>query len=367
MASEPQGEVRRVPCHDRHVAAGARMVPFAGWSMPVQYTSILAEHKAVRTGCGLFDVSHMGELRVKGTRSTECLEQLVTNHVGRLSPGTALYTPMCRQSGGIVDDLIVYRLWPDEYMVVVNASNLAKDREWIENHLTRGIELRDESDDTCLFALQGPRAEKVARSLGMNVKGMPAFGTRDVELRGVRCLAARTGYTGEDGFEIFVPAAKGPEVWDALAGHQDVTLCGLGARDTLRLEARLLLYGNDMDDETTPIEAGLAWTCKLDKPISFNGREKLEEQVRDGTARKLVGLEVPGKIPARHGYPVFAGEDEVGIVTSGTFGPTVQKNVALAYVKTEHGKRGTELAVGVRGQKLPASVCRTPFYKRQGA
>ena len=357
-------DLKRTPLWQRHVDAGAKMVPFGGWEMPVQYQGILKEHEAVRTRAGLFDVSHMGEFRLKGPRVNECLEQLVANHIGKLSPGEAVYTPMCRMNGGIVDDLIVYRLWPDEFLVVVNASNIEKDREWISNHLTSGIELVDESEETALIALQGPRAQEVTDSLKMRLDTMPPFHFRDVKLGGVRCIAARTGYTGEDGFEFFVPADKAEAAWDQLAGHEAVSPCGLGARDTLRLEAGLLLYGQDMTDEITPVEAGLSWACKLTQDISFNGRDRMLEQKEQGPERKLVGLEVTGRGIARHGYKLFVGEDEVGEVTSGTQSPTLQRPIAMAYVAAAHAARGTALEVEIRGTRVPATVVRPRFYRR---
>jgi aminomethyltransferase len=318
----------------------------------------------VRTKAGLFDVSHMGEFRLKGPRAMECLEQLMTNHIGKLAPGEAVYTLMCRPNGTVVDDLIVYRLWPDEFLIVVNAANIEKDREWITNHLTSGLELGDESEETALLALQGPEALAVTDKLNMRLKHMPPFHFRDVKLGKARCIAARTGYTGEDGFEFFVPAHAAEDAWDELMGTGMVTPVGLGARDTLRLEACLLLYGNDMDDETTPLEAGLSWTCKLKQDISFNGRKRLEEQKADGLTRRLVGIEVTGKGIARHGYPVFAGDVEVGSVTSGSHSPTLGKAIGLATVKTGHHKRGTELDVEVRGKRVPVKVVKKPFYRR---
>lgn len=365
-AGASHAPLKRTPLFEKHVELGAKMVDFGGWEMPVQYEGILAEHEAVRTRAGIFDVSHMGQFRVKGPRAMEALEQLMANHVGKLQPGEAVYTPMCRNNGGIVDDLIVYRLWPDEFLIVVNASNIEKDREWIENGLTSGIELLDESDETALIALQGPQAEAISKDLGMNLANMPFFAFRDVKLGGARCIAARTGYTGEDGFEFFVPAKFAKAAWDQLMAHEGTTPCGLGARDTLRLEARLLLYGNDMNDDTNPLEAGLAWATKLKKDISFNGREALLEIKEQGLSRRLVGLEMLDRGIARHGYKVFVGDSEVGEVTSGSFSPTLKKNIALAYVAKEHAKRGTKLEVEVRNRRIVAKVVKTPFYKRAG-
>lgn len=358
-------DLTKTPLWQKHVDLGAKMVPFGGWHMPVQYSSIMKEHEAVRTRAGIFDVSHMGQLKVKGPRAGECVEQLVTNHVGKLTPGQAIYTPMCRNNGGIVDDLIVYRLWPDEFMIVVNATNIEKDKEWIQNHLTSGIDLIDESEETALIALQGPRAQAVSDSLKMRLGTMPFFHFRDVQLGGTRCIAARTGYTGEDGFEFFVPAEHAEKAWDELIAHEDVTPCGLGARDTLRLEAGLLLYGNDMTDDTSPLEAGLGWTCKLKQDISFNGRGTLEKQKEEGLTRKLVGLEIQGRGIARQGYKVFAEDREIGEVTSGTHSPTFKKAIAMAYVKKAHAKRGGILQVEIRGQKVDAKVVRPRFYVRK--
>jgi aminomethyltransferase len=365
MSDHAAEDLQKTPIWQKHVDLGAKMVPFGGWHMPVQYSGIIQEHNAVRTQAGLFDVSHMGQFRIKGPRASECLEQLVTNHVGKLTPGQAVYTPMCRNNGGIVDDLIVYRLWPDEFMVVVNASNIEKDKEWIQNHLTSGIDLLDESEQTALIALQGPLAQKVSDSLGMRLGTMPFFHFRDVKLAGARCIAARTGYTGEDGFEFFVPAESAAAAWDELLAHEDVTPCGLGARDTLRLEAGLLLYGNDMTDDISPLEAGLGWTCKLKQDVSFNGRSVLEEQKSDGLKRKLVGLEITGRGIARHGYKVFDGDRQVGEVTSGTHSPTLGKAIAMAYVKKGHNKRGASLQVEIRNKMVDAKVIRPRFYVRK--
>ncbi len=364
MAEATAENVQKTPLWQKHVDLGAKMVPFGGWDMPVSYEGIMAEHQAVRTKAGLFDVSHMGEFRLKGPRANECLEQLMANDIGQLSPGEAVYTPMCRPNGTIIDDLIVYRLWPDEFLIVVNASNIEKDYEWISNHLTSGLELKNESEETCLLALQGPLAQAVTDKMKMSLGTMPSFFFRDVQLGKARCIAARTGYTGEDGFEFFVPKHAVEAAWDQLMAFDEVTPVGLGARDTLRLEAKLLLYGNDMNDETTPVEAGLSWACKLKKDISFHGKEVLLEQKKDGVSQRLVGFEVTGRGIARHGYKVYDGEFCVGEVTSGTHSPTLEKAIGLAYIKTGSHKRGTKLEVEVRGRRIPIQIIKTPFYKR---
>ncbi|HUQ42444.1 MAG TPA: glycine cleavage system aminomethyltransferase GcvT [Candidatus Limnocylindrales bacterium] len=357
--------LRQTPLYDRHVAAGARMVPFAGWEMPIQYAGIITEHRAVRESAGLFDLSHMGEFWFEGAGALRAIDGLVSSDIAGLAVGSARYGLLTNEKGTIVDDVIVYRVAPERVMMVVNASNIEKDAAHIRRHLAAGVRFDDQSMTTALIAPQGPRAATVLnRIAGSNVDDLPPFGVTSTTVAGAKATVARTGYTGEDGFEVFVANADAARVWDALldAGKNEAMQpIGLGARDTLRLEARFSLYGNEIDETTNPIEAGLAWTCKLDK--DFLGRDKIAAVKEAGPTRRIAGLVVTGGV-ARHGHPVVKDGAEIGVVTSGTFGPTVAKNIALAYVPTELAKSGTELAVRIREKDVPATVVKTPFFKR---
>ncbi|MFN2520872.1 MAG: glycine cleavage system aminomethyltransferase GcvT [Candidatus Limnocylindria bacterium] len=363
--------LQRSPLHDEHVALGAKMVPFAGYEMPIQYAGIIAEHRATRASAGLFDLSHMGEFHVRGPDSGSALDRLVSSDIAGLHQGQARYGLLCNEGGTIVDDVIVYRLGADEYLVVVNASNIPKDRAHVETRLGEGARLEDASAETALIAVQGPRSPVVLSAVTDlpvredSIESLPSFGVAEARVGGVRATVARTGYTGEDGFEVFVPAERAAQVWSRLlaAGESTgIVPVGLGARDTLRLEARFSLYGNEIDATTSPIEAGLGWTCKLDK--DFVGRDAIVAAKAAGPTRKLVGLVLDGGV-ARHGHEVV---DEIGgpigRVTSGTYGPTVQRNIALAYVPVERSKIGTSLAVRIRERDVPARVVKVPFYSR---
>jgi len=357
--------LRHTPLYDRHVALGAKMVPFAGWEMPIQYAGIVAEHRAVRGSAGLFDLSHMGEFLFEGTGALSALDRLVSSDIAGLEVGHARYGLLTNEKGTIVDDVIVYRYSADRLAMVVNAANIEKDAAHVRRHLASGVRFDDLSDQTALIAPQGPRAATIlSRIAAMNVDDLMPFGVTATKVAGVAATVARTGYTGEDGFEVFVPNADATKVWDALleAGREDgIQPIGLGARDTLRLESRYSLYGNEIDETTDPIEAGLGWTCKLDK--EFLGRDKIAAAKERGPKRRIAGLVVTGGV-ARHGHPVTSGGDTVGIVTSGTYGPTVEKNIALAYVPAASAKVGTALAVRIREKDVPATVVKTPFYKR---
>ena len=362
----------RTPLYEEHRALGAKLVPFAGWEMPIQYPSgIVAEHRAVRTAAGLFDLSHMGEFFFRGAGAGAAVNALVSSDVASLQPGQARYGLLCNERGTIVDDVIVYRLTAEEYLMVVNAANVAKDRAHVERHLSQGALFEDASLDTALIAIQGPRASVILSSVTdleireASIEQVATFGVIGARVAGVRATVARTGYTGEDGFEVFLPAERAVGPWSRLlaAGAALGLLpVGLGARDTLRLEARFSLYGNEIDETTDPIEAGLAWTCKLDK--DFIGRDAIARAKEVRPRRKLVGLVVEGGV-ARHGHEVRSAGRTVGAVTSGTYGPTVQKNIALAYVPVELAKIGTALAVRIREREVPATVVRTPFFKRR--
>ncbi len=364
--------LRRTPLYEEHLALGAKMIPFAGWEMPIQYpTGIVAEHRAVRGAAGLFDLSHMGEVFVRGPQARAAVDHLVSSDIAGLQVGQARYGLLCNERGTIVDDVIVYRLEPETYLIVVNASNREKDVEHLRRHVPREIDLEDASLDTALLAVQGPRAAVILASVTdleireATVESVAPFGVVAARVGGARAHVARTGYTGEDGFEVFLPWERATGPWSRLlaAGAAlGLVPCGLGARDTLRLEARYSLYGNEIDETTDPIEAGLGWTCHLDK--DFVGRDAIARAKERGPSRRIVGLVVDGGV-ARHGFPVVSDGREVGQVTSGTFGPTVGKNIALAYVLVALAKAGTELAVRIRGRDAPARVVRTPFFKRE--
>jgi aminomethyltransferase len=356
--------LKRTPLFDAHVKAGARMVPFGGWEMPVQYTGIVEEHRTVRAAVGLFDVSHMGELEVEGPNALGVLQRLTTNDVAALEIGQVQYSLLCRPEGGIVDDITVYRLAADRFMLTVNASNTDKDWAWVTSNGADAA-WRNISGVTALIAVQGPRAETLlARLADTDLTRVRYYHFVRATVAGVRVIVSRTGYTGEDGFEVYAPWAEGERLWHALlqAGAADgVKPIGLGARDTLRLEMRYALYGNDIDDTTSPLEAGLGWVVKPAKG-DFIGRDAIERVRAGGPRRKLVGLEMVDRAVARHGYPVLTDAQPTGVVTSGSYGPSVDRSIALAYVETAHAGVGTAVDVEIRGQARPAHVVRTPFH-----
>jgi aminomethyltransferase len=367
--------MKHTPLYDEHRAMGARMIPFGEWEMPERYTGIIEEHNATRAAAGLFDLSHMGEIYVSGAAASDLVQYLLTNDISALPVDTALYSPMCNDDGGIVDDLIVYHLGyaATHYLLVVNAANITKDVDWIRRTAYRlgiatDVDVEDRSDVTALLALQGPRAEAILQPLMVDpLRELAPFRvlTGDITNR-IEAMVSRTGYTGEDGFEIFVNRAEALDLWRLLlerGSERGLVPVGLGARDTLRLEARLPLYGNDIDETTTPLEAGLQRFVKLDGP-DFCGRAALIRQRDEGVRRRLVGLEMLDRAIPRPHYAVLAQGREVGHVTSGTFSPTLGQGIALAYVPTELSAIGTELAVQVRGEPHPARVVKTPFYKR---
>lgn len=361
-------ELQATPLHDQHVHSGARMVDFGGWHMPVQYEGILAEHRSVREHVGIFDVSHMGEIDFVGTNALAAIQRLITNDAARLENGRALYTTICYPDGGIVDDCIVYRFAADRLRIVVNASNIAKDFDHFRAHASELCEIINRSDETALIAVQGPEAVAlVARLGGETLAEVRPFGFAPGRLADVPILAARTGYTGEDGFELFIAATEAPTVWRALidAGAAPI---GLGARDTLRLEARLSLYGNDIDATTSPLEAGLGWVVKLAKVeagVPFIGADALLRQKAAGLTRKLVGFKVTSRGIIRAGAEIL-GEDDVviGRVTSGGVAPTVGGSIGLGYVPKARGKIGATLRIRQRKQVLTAKIVKGPFYRR---
>jgi aminomethyltransferase len=340
------------------------MVPFGGWEMPVQYAGIIEEHRTVRASVGLFDVSHMGEFEVEGPEALGALQSLTTNDVSVLDIGQVQYSALCYPDGGIVDDLTVYRLGVDRYMLTVNAGNIDKDWEWVTSHAA-SARWRNVSRDTALIAVQGPKAEAlVGRLAERDVTAIGYYRFAYGTVASVRTLISRTGYTGEDGFELYVAAGDAAQLWSALleSGRPaGVAPIGLGARDTLRLEMRYALYGNDIDATTNPLEAGLGWIVKPAKG-QFLGREAIEKIRGAGPARRLVGLEMAERAVARHGYPVLKDGTPIGVVTSGSYGPSVDRYIAMAYVATPHAAVGTDLAVEIRGQAKPARVVKTPFH-----
>ncbi len=367
---------KRTPLHDAHTALGARIIDFGGWDMPVQYKAgTIKEHKAVREALGLFDVSHMGEAVLRGPRATEAVQHLTTNDVGGAAAGKAVYTLLCRPDGGIVDDCIFYKRSDTEYFVIINASNTAKDLAWMAEQLAGfgdGVELEDQSDATALIAVQGPLAiATVAGLTSAPIAALPSFGFIDAEIAGVKTMCARTGYTGEDGVELACAAADAPRLWDALlaAGAPHGALpVGLAARDTLRLEARLPLYGNDLDDTTSPLEAQLGWAVKLGKG-DFLGRDALLAQKERGLTRQLVGFRIDERAIARHGYAVVdrgrdAADQAIGVVTSGGPGISVAGSVGLAYVPVALAAPGTTLTIDCRGKDVAATVVKGKFYQR---
>ena len=369
MADTPTGScLRHTPLYTAAKAAGGRMVPFAGWEMAVQFGGLVAEHKAVRERCGVFDISHMGVLTLRGDGAKDALQALVPTDLFRIGLGEACYTVLLNEQGGIRDDLIVYdQGWQGthELVLVINAACAEADTAWIRSQLEpQGIAVSDRKGNGVLLALQGPEATARLEALcGESLAGLPRFGHRALTIHGAPVFVGRTGYTGEDGFELLLDAEAGVALWQQLLA-EGVAPCGLGARDTLRLEAAMHLYGHEMDEHTTPLEAGLGWLVHLEMPKPFIGRERLERQSAEGVTRRLVGLKLQGRAIARHGYPVLHNGAAVGEVTSGTWAPTLEEPIALAYVPTALAKLGTELAVEIRGKAEPAQVVKRPFYRR---
>jgi aminomethyltransferase len=364
--------MKKTPLNQAHIDAGARMVDFGGWHMPVQYSGLSLEHQAVRGRAGLFDVSHMGEVLAEGADAEAYLNRLVTNNVSRLQVGQAQYTVMCYPNGGIVDDLLVYKRGEGRYLLCINAGNIAKDWEWIQSQAQgfKNLQLREASDEFCQIALQGPLAERILAPL---VKAPLApvkyYHFIETQLLGDEAIVSRTGYTGEDGFEIYAPAGQAVAIWNALleAGRPLGLLpCGLGARDTLRLEMKFPLYGQEISAETNPLEAGLGWVVKLDKVEDFSGKTALQEIKAKGVSRHLVGLKVLERGIPRQGYEVFdpEGKEKVGQVTSGTLSPSLGVPIAIAYVRHGLHQKGSRLAIRVRDRFFPAEVVPTPFYRR---
>ncbi len=355
----------RTALYDRHVALGGRMVDFGGWELPQQYTSIRDEHLAVRNVAGLFDISHMGRLFVEGAGAEAYLQRLLTNDLAQLAPAHAIYSLMCQEDGGVIDDLVVYRETKERFLVVVNAANREKDTAWMRRHLQDRVSIVDHTLDLSLIAFQGPRAHKLMPNGSSVTDGIPYFGFQPGRVAGVDALISRTGYTGEDGFELFIDSNKIAEVWDAILARgksSGVLPAGLGARDATRLEAALRLYGNDMDESVNPYEAGLGWTVKLAK-ADFIGKGALLNVKEEGPRRMLVGLKTdPANIP-RHGAAVAVSGRPVGAVTSGTHSFFLGHPIALALVEAASLRVGDRVVVDVRGREAPAEVVKLPFYR----
>jgi aminomethyltransferase len=364
------GDLKTTPLNDVHVALGARMVPFAGFSMPVLYSGIIEEHKAVRENVGIFDVGHMGEFMVTGPRAIEVVNEIATNDVARLVPGALLYSVMCREDGTVVDDLLVFLMDPERIMLVVNASNIEKDLAHVKAFEVEGAKIENVSDDWALLAVQGPRSREVLQATDLlgdltdRLDELPYYNGFEHETPGGRIVVSRTGYTGELGYEVFVPPAMAVATWqDIMSAGEPYGLraVGLGARDTLRFEASYCLYGHELDDDTSPLEAGLGWVVKL-KKSSFRGIETLRRQKAEGPPRALIGLEVKGRAIARQGYEVVANGEVVGTVTSGAFAPSLEKSLCMALVDRSAREGASGFEVVVRGKNVPAELTAMPFY-----
>lgn len=362
--------LKRTPLYEQHCQRGARMVEFGGWEMPVQYSSILEEHEAVRTHAGLFDVSHMGEFKVEGPDALAFLQYLVPNDVSRLAIHQALYTQLCLPDAGVIDDLLIYHLAEQQYMLVVNAGNIEKDFAWVQGQAKhfQHVTVTDQSDTTSLLALQGPAAQTILQGLtGTDLAGIRYYHCAAGMVDGRNCLISRTGYTGEDGFELYCAPVDVVKLWSDLltAGKAYGLLpAGLGARDTLRLEAGLCLYGHELDEKTNPLEARLGWTVKLNKG-NFIGRDPLLKVKEQGPRRLLVGIELLERGVPRGGYAIYDNDQQIGSLTSGAPGPTVHKNIGMGYVEAAHAVVGHPVQIEIRGKRVAAQIVALPFYKRK--
>jgi glycine cleavage system T protein (aminomethyltransferase) len=372
MSSTSPDQLKKTPLNARHRAMGARMVAFGGWDMPVEYSGIVDEHMTVRTRAGLFDVSHMGQIELAGAGALATVQWLTSNDASRLGIGQVQYSALTTPGGTFVDDILVYRLAGDHYLFVVNASSIMKDHEWITTQaraLGGDTAIVNSSSRYALLAIQGPEAQSVLQALtAIDLSAIRYYWFSTGEVAGMRATVSRTGYTGEDGFEVFVPPAQAGQVWDAIleSGRSvDLRPCGLGARDTLRLEASMRLCGSDMNEDVTVLEAGLGWIIGWQKG-EFLGSGRLREQKAGALERKLVGFEMRERAIARHGYPVMRGADQIGVVTSGTHTPFLRKAIGLAMVPLDAAEPGASLQIDVRGRRATADVVPEPFYKRPG-
>lgn len=355
--------------HDKHVALGARMVDFAGWHMPVQYTSIIDEHKTVRENAGLFDVSHMGEVFVSGKDSLEFLNKIVPQDISKLDYEKAVYCQLPNKQGGLIDDLIIYKIGLNEYLIICNAARIDEDLNWmVRNKKGLDVKIDNQSHNYSLLAVQGPKAAEILQTMGLNTK-QNSFTIKPAKVAGIKLLASRTGYTGEDGFELLVENEYSEELFDKileLGKPLGLKPIGLGARDTLRLEAALHLYGNDLDENTTPIEAGLAWSIPKDKKEDYNGKEIILNQLANGTEKRLVGLKMLDKNIARHGYDVYFNGEKAGVITSGGVSPVLNANIALAFVKNiKEICEGAIVQVMIRERLHDAEVVKRPFVPKR--
>ncbi|MGQ0508718.1 MAG: glycine cleavage system aminomethyltransferase GcvT [Myxococcaceae bacterium] len=357
---------RQTPLNAAHKKLGGRLVDFAGWEMPVQYASVIAEHEAVRNAAGLFDVSHMGEVEFVGKGALETANALITNDLAKCADGQAVYAGLLNDRGGFVDDVVAYRFSPDHIFICVNAGNREKDFAWMQQK-AQGVKPVNRSDDYAQIAIQGPKAPGIVQRLASSdSSGIQTYRFAQGTVANVTCIVSRTGYTGEDGFELYCAPGDAEKLWFALLeeGKKDGLIpCGLGARDSLRTEMKYALYGNDIDDDHTPLEAGLGWIVKLDK-AQFVGKDVLVTQKAAGVKRKLVGFELTGSGIPRHGYPILKDGNRVGEVTSGTMGPSVKKPIGMGYVPAELAAENSTFEVEIRGRPVAARVVKTPFWKR---
>ncbi len=363
-------ELKRTPLYDMYRQMGAKLIDFGGWALPVQFSSIKAEHEAVRMRAGLFDVSHMGEIEVKGPDAFSFLQTMLANDLAKLKPGKAQYTFLCNEDGGTVDDLLVYQFHDDSYLLVVNAANTGKDFQWLSTHRTGQVNVTNVSANYAQLALQGPLAENVLQKLSNDdLSTIPVFGFKQyIKINGATALVSRTGYTGEDGFEIYCHPSDVERLWQeilAAGKNEGVLPCGLGARDTLRFEACLPLYGQELSSTISPVEAGLTFAVKTEKKEDFIGKAVLKKQIENGATRKLIGIEMIDRGIPRTGYKVFQDGEEIGVITTGTQSPTLKKNIGLALVKSNKADIDTELFVEIRNKQILGKVIPTPFYKRK--
>jgi len=362
-------ELKRTPLFDEYAKYGAKTIDFGGWDLPVQFTSIKEEHDAVRHRAGLFDVSHMGEIIVEGPDALQYLQYLLSNDISKIEIGGAQYNAMCYENGGVVDDLLVYRLEDNRYLLCVNAANIEKDFEWMKAHLLGDVQVTNKSEEYAQIALQGPLSEEVLQTLtDVNLKSLKYFNfINNAQVTGHTVLLSRTGYTGEDGFEIYGEPQAIVDLWNRIleAGKdKGVVPAGLGARDTLRFESCLPLYGQELAKEISPLEAGIGFAVKLQKESDFIGKKALIAQKENGLPRKLIGVEMIDKGIPRHGYKVFKDGVEVGEITTGTQSPLTKRNIGLALIDAKFAQLDTELEIEIRNKKLKVKTCATPFYKR---
>ncbi len=359
--------MKRTALFEAHKNLGAKLVPFGGFEMPVLYTGIMEEHNAVRNAVGVFDVSHMGEFIVKGNNALAFLQKITVNDVSKLFPGRVQYSAMCYENGGIVDDLLVYMIADQHYLVVVNASNIDKDFSWMQQHLLPDVTLENESDATSLLAIQGPQSKAVLQKLtDVDLNPIEYYHFVHGKVSGIEMIISRTGYTGELGFEIYFPAEHSAKIWNALfeAGKEfGIAPIGLAARDSLRLEMGFCLYGNDIDQTTHPLEAGLGWITKLNKG-DFIAKPILDAAKKNGANRKLVGMMLSEKAVPRHGYTIYVGNENVGVVTSGTFSPSLEKGIAMGYVQAQYAAVDSKVQIDVRGKHIEATIAALPFLKK---